>query len=65
MESGWWEFTFRLTKISGNECDSGTNYLRYPRYHCILLDGRGHVGYTVVNEKITLRGIAENYVMSV
>jgi hypothetical protein len=28
--------TFRLTKISANECDSGTNYLREPRYHCIL-----------------------------
>jgi len=25
---GWWEITFRLTKISANECDSGTNYLR-------------------------------------
>jgi len=22
------EITFRLTKISANECDSGTNYLR-------------------------------------
>ena len=27
-------FTFRLTKISANECDPGTNYLRLPRYHC-------------------------------
>jgi len=26
---------FRLTKISANEFDSGTNYLRQPRYHCI------------------------------
>ena len=23
--------------VSANECDSGTNYLRQPRYHCILL----------------------------
>jgi len=23
--------------VSANECDYGTNYLRQPRYHCILL----------------------------
>jgi len=27
--------TLWLTKISANECDPGTNYLRQPRYHCI------------------------------
>jgi hypothetical protein len=28
------EIAFRLTMISANECDSGTNYLRKPRYRC-------------------------------